>query len=72
MTRLSDMKRAAEPYGITLTTPKSGSHWKFEKPGHRPYPVPAHNGIRTEIGKAYVKGFCRAFLVDPDEFSSKL
>ncbi len=61
--RLSDLKRVLAKQGIILHEPKKGSHYKFVK-GSVMYPVPAHNGLRSEIGAEYVKGLCRRFGLD--------
>jgi len=70
--RLSRVASAASTYGISLHKPKSGSHYKFKKPHHRTYPVPAHNGMKTVISDVYIKGLCRNFALDYDEFKEKL
>jgi hypothetical protein len=36
------------------------------------YPLPAGNGLRTEIGDNYIKGLCRKLGIDPDDFLKKL
>jgi len=47
-----------------------GKHnWRFTKPGKRPYTVPAHNGMRTEISWIYIQGLCRAMDIPITAFS---
>lgn len=70
--RLRSIIKIAERYGVTFTTPTSGSHWKACKDGFRAYPIPAHNGRNTEISDEYIRGFCRAFAIDFNEFKKQL
>lgn len=71
--RLRDVKRVAESdYGVIIEPPQSGSHWKCRKAGCRVYPLPAPNGMRTELDDNYVRGFCRHFGIPSDEFRAKL
>lgn len=71
--RLRRVKAVAEGFGIEVSKPQGGgSHWKAKKPGFRTYPVPAHNGEKTEIGDQYIRGLCRNFDLDPDEFKKRL
>lgn len=70
--RLSKIKSAANDYGIEVSTPRRGSHWKAKKGGYRTYPLPAHHGSRTMISDHYINGFCRNFGIDPEEFKGKL
>jgi len=64
---------AAEHFGISFSPPTGGgAHWKATKAGFRSYPIPAHNGDRTQIGDQYIRGFCRNFGIDLSEFRSKL
>lgn len=69
--RLQDIKRVLESLGVTIEMPRSGSHYKAVKGGVM-YPIPAHNGMRTEIGDQYIRGLCRAFEIDPQSFKAKL
>lgn len=66
------MIAVAAEYGITFSRPSSGSHWKAKKDGYRTYPVPAHNGERTEISDQYIRGLCRNFGLNAEEFVAKL
>jgi hypothetical protein len=66
------MQRVGPEYGVTITEPTKGSHWRCTKAGCRMYPLPAHNGKRTEIADQYIAGFCRNFGIDEAEFRKKL
>lgn len=70
--RLSRLISAAAHFGVTISKPGKGSHWKATKPGCRPYPVPAHNGEKTEIADKYIRGLCRAFEIELVDFEEKL
>jgi len=71
--RFRRVRSAGEHFGVQFAPPTGGgSHWKATKPGFRSYTIPAHNGERTEIGDHYIRGFCRHFAIDLDEFRSKL
>jgi hypothetical protein len=69
--RLSNLKRALEALGLTVTSPNGGSHWKASRNG-KTYPIPAHKGEKTEIGEIYIKGVCRCFDLDIDELRKLL
>ena len=62
----------AERYGITVEKPSSGSHWKCKRDGCRTYPIPAHNGERSEIPDQYIRALCRNFGIDYDEMKRLL
>jgi len=68
---LRDIVRAFEAMGGVVESPKKGSHWKA-KMGGKSYPLPAHNGERSEIRDLYIKGLCRCFDIDESEFRKKL
>ena len=70
--RLCDIARAAKTLGIAISKPNGGSHWKATRPGFRPYPLPAHNGDRTELDDKYIRGLCRAMQVDEGELRALL
>jgi hypothetical protein len=71
--RLKALLAAAKTFGVSFTKPKSGSHWRLTRVGaQRPYPIPAHNGERTEIGDEYIRGMCRALGIDEDELRKLL
>jgi len=70
--RLSAIAALLLGYGIELEEPSKGSHWKLRKPGCRVFPVPAHNGRKSEIGDEYIRALCRHFEIEPREFYRKL
>ena len=72
MARLNRVAKAVESLGCSVTKPKRGSHWKVSKEGHRPYTLPASNGKRTDIDDNYIRGLCRNFGFDADEFRGLL
>lgn len=63
---------ASKHEDIEIEKPSRGSHWKAKKPGYRTYPIPAHNGKKTEISDRYIEGFCRNFEIDLEDFKKKL
>ena len=65
--RLRDLKRRFAGYGINVSEPGKGSHWKAER-GGLSYRIPAHNGLKTEIGDTYIRACCRHFGIDYAEF----
>lgn len=71
--RLADIQRLLKEYGVTLTE-KAGAkqNWRLIKVGYRPYPIPAHNGLREEISDVYIAGLCRHFDLDKKEFVQRL
>lgn len=70
--RLRDLARVLAEYGVQVKEPKRGSHWKAVGPDGKTYPVPAGNGLKTEIGDEYIRGACRAFGIDVDDLKNKL
>lgn len=58
--RLADLKRVLGDFGVELTPPSSGSHWKFKKPGYGTVPVPAKD-LRAMVKPEYVKNLCENF-----------
>ena len=54
--RLKKLKQRLGSLGYRVEQPKRGSHWKVYGPGGVMYPIPAHNGLKTEIGDAYLRG----------------
>jgi hypothetical protein len=69
--RLRDLKRVLGDFGIELTKPKAGSHWKATD-GKRLYPIPSHAGLKGEIQDVYIRGVCRAFGLDYAELKQRL
>lgn len=67
---MSDVAAIAARYGSTLDQSSGGKHnWRFVKAGKRPYTVPAHNGLRTEISFQYIRGLCRNHDVPESAFT---
>jgi hypothetical protein len=58
--RLAELQRRLADHGIRVEKPRSGSHRKAIK-GSVTYPVPAHNGLKTEIADKYLRALCRRF-----------
>jgi len=69
--RLRDLTRALQSYGISVEKPSSGSHWKASKDGIV-YPLPCHNGPKTELADYYLKGVARAFGLDFNEMKKRM
>lgn len=69
--RLRDITKALKDFGVVVTKPKKGSHWKAQRDG-KTYPIPAHNGEKSEISDAYIRGLCDCFGIDEKEFRAKL
>lgn len=69
--RLKDIERALAAFGAVLELPNRGSHYKVVR-GSETYPLPAHNGTKTEIDDWYIRGLCRQFGFDEKEFRRKL
>ena len=69
--RIRDIKRALSARSIAVEEPSSGSHWKATN-GQTTYPIPAPNGLKTEVSDVYVKGLCRAFGIDYQAFKREL
>lgn len=69
--RLRDLIRAVEALGVVVDAPNSGSHWKARRDG-KTYPLPAHNGARTELDDVYIRGLCRCFGLDEAELRRHL
>lgn len=54
-TRLRKLKKNAKKLGAVLEDPNGGSHYKFRREDGRMYPVPAHNGLKSEIPDVYIR-----------------
>lgn len=62
--RLRDIAREAAAFGVTIDE-KGGKHnYKARRPGRRAYPIPAHNGWKTEVTDKYIRGMCRNLGID--------
>jgi len=69
------LKRALESKGLEVFKPSSGgSHWKVVRPGKsgKTFPIPAHNGEKTEISDSYIKAVCRCFEIDLEDLRKNL
>lgn len=64
--RLRDLARALEAYGVKLEELHGKHNWRFVR-GAFIYPVPAHNGLKSEISDVYVNGAARAFSIEKHE-----
>lgn len=71
-TRLRDLIRALMALGVEVVPPSSGSHWKAKKAGSRTFPLPAHNGERTEMDDHYLRSMCRCLGIDLAELKKLL
>ncbi len=69
--RLADIARACRALGIDVEAPGRGSHWKALRDG-TVYPLPAHNGPKSELDDIYIRGLCRAFGLNEREFRKLL
>lgn len=66
------MVSALKAMGLTVDpAPGGGSHYRAVLDG-KVYPIPAHNGTKTEIADVYIKGVCRCFSLDYAELKKKL
>lgn len=70
--RLRDIARVLATFGGRIEEPNSGSHWKAYSKDGLLYPIPAGNGMRTEIGDKYIRIMCRTFQIDFDQFKKGL
>jgi hypothetical protein len=50
-----------------------GKHpYRFTREGCRPFPVPAHNGLKSEVTDVYLRSLCRNFGLDFETFKKHL
>jgi hypothetical protein len=71
--RLADIERAARAFGLDILKPKGKHSWKASRPADgKTYPIPAHNGMKTEISDVYIRGLCRCFQIDEAAFRAQL
>ncbi len=63
--------RVLQTLGGKVEVPTKGSHYRAIRDDVM-YPIPAHNGLKTEIGDVYIRGMCRALGLDFDEFKKLL
>jgi hypothetical protein len=55
-----------------VTPPRSGSsHWLARKEGTA-FPLPFHNGEKTELSDVYIRGVCKKFGIDLDALKKEL
>ena len=69
--RLRALRAVLEREGLVLEKPTSGSHWKF-KYGGKTFPVPAGNGLKTELADVYIRALCRTYGLDFDRVMKAL
>jgi hypothetical protein len=69
--RLRDLKRVLEGFGVVIKTASGTSHYMAYR-GGTSYPIPAHNGLKTEIADVYIRGICRVFSLDEKAVRKKL
>jgi hypothetical protein len=63
---------ALKELGLVVDEPKKGSHYMVRREGARPYPLSAHNGLKSEITDKYIKGLCAHFGLDLEAFKKRL
>lgn len=61
--RLRDFGQWLKEHDIEIEPAKR--HWCARKAGYGMYPLPAHNGPKTELPDKYLKGACKHFGIDP-------
>ena len=67
--RLQEIARRAKAFGFQIEKPTSGSHWKLRRISDgKMYPIPAHNGLKTEVRSIYLDGFLRFAGLSREEF----
>jgi hypothetical protein len=69
--RLRAVKRAIESLGGVCERPVKGSHWKARLSG-KMFPLPAHNGEKSEVSDRYIRSLCRCFGLDEELFREML
>lgn len=74
--KLRDIERALKSLGIIISKPNGSSHYMAKRATGGPcYPIPAHNGHKSEIPDVYIKGLMRHFrftVEEQDAFREKL
>lgn len=71
--RLAAVASAAAKRGVEVRRPRKGSHWKAIRASDgKVYPLPAHNGLKTELPDVYLRGLCRCFAWDFAAFVADL
>lgn len=64
--RLQDLKKDIRAAGGTIE-PGKGSHLKVKNKDGRAYPIPAHNGMKSEVPPEYVKGLAKHLGISVDD-----
>lgn len=67
--RLRNIKAALREYDIEVVT--GTKHYQARR-GVDVYPIPAHNGEKSEVPDVYIRGLCRRFNIDEAEFRNKI
>ncbi len=57
--RLGDLEKRLIVLGLAVEAPKKGSHWKVRAKDGRMFPLPAHNGRKSEISDVYVRSLAK-------------
>ncbi len=68
--RLRDVSRALKSFNVEIEP--GSKHYKATRAGARCYTIPAHNGEKTDVVDHYIRGVCRNFGIDEDEFRKLL
>lgn len=64
--RLRKVLKVLERHGVTGEF--GTKHYQLRREGLRPYTLPAHNGLNSEIGDDYLRRLCAHFGIDRGEF----
>lgn len=71
--RFREVVQALKLCGVEVVTRKGkGSHVILRNAWGNTYPVSLHNGDKTELSDVYLRGICRKFSLDYDDFRKKL
>lgn len=65
--RLRDLKRHLAAFGVEVDDTGGKHNYKAKRVGFRTFPVPAHNGWKTEIDDKYIRALCRNLGIDEAE-----
>ena len=60
--RLKKLEQLLKLYDIRIEP--GGRHFHARKDGFGVYPIPAHNGKKSEIADVYLRALCRHFQLD--------
>lgn len=61
--RLFDLEQWLKDYAVDVTT--GTRHFQARKEGFSMFPIPAHNGRKSEIDDKYLRALCKHFGIDP-------